>query len=79
VSSTVEHAREYGVYIWDTFDDACALIYEGDSLVECQEWAEAKHGPLAYGTTRNGVLVGAVLEIVNQRGRIIRQYTMEGH
>lgn len=60
----ITHKKEFGVYHWDTFDNATILISEHDSLEDAQEKVRSKYGDRIRS---NGA---DVVDIVNQKGDV---------
>lgn len=40
----IKHTKKYGVYHWDTFDNATLLLFESDDMEECRLWTINYYG-----------------------------------
>jgi len=64
----ISHKKEFGIYHWDTFDNATLLIDEADTLKEAQDKVEKKYKDRIRPTGADQV------DIVNQKGEIVDKY-----
>ena len=66
----IEHKKEFGVYLWDTFDNETMLIKEFDSFDKARAFVEEKYG---RQISPNGA---DVIEIVDSHGEIKARWTI---
>lgn len=66
----IEHAKEYGVYHWDTFDYETIMIFEDNDLEVCEEFVRERYKGRIKPTGADQV------DIVTRRGNIVRKYNV---
>lgn len=66
----IKHKKEFGVYYWDTFDDATFLVGEYDTFHEAQSSInKAYRGRIDDGGADK-------VDIVDSNGDILRQFSV---
>lgn len=67
----IQHTKKYGIYHWDTFDNATSLIGQKDTIKEVRDFVEKEYGDRLspHGADRVDVvdLNGNVVEIFRVR------------
>ena len=64
-----KHSKKFGIYHWDTFDNATILIDEADTLKKAEDIVKKK-----YAGRINAASGADQVDIVDDKGNIIRAY-----
>jgi len=65
-----EQTKEFGVHHWDTFDNETIMLEEFDELSDAEEYVADKY------KGRIGPQGADKVDIVNSKGKIVRQYSV---
>lgn len=60
-----QHSKNYGVYLWDTFDNQTILLFESNSLRKCFYYILAGYEKKIAGTGADKI------EIVDAAGNVV--------
>jgi hypothetical protein len=66
----IQHTKPFGVYHWDTFDNATLLLREADTLEEAETWVMKHYGDRvrANGADR--------ADIVDLEGNVVKKFNV---
>lgn len=64
----IQHKTPFGIYHWDTFDNATILIATADTLEEAEKKVKERYGDRIKATGADQV------DIVDLRGNIVKAF-----